>query len=98
MAVYDGVFADIQALPAALRSTGLSAQALVLAERLDEAGARDSAAIARELRATLAELRDLSKAAPREVDPLDDLGKRRAARLANPAPPDGAAGGDVGRT
>lgn len=52
-----------------------------LAEELAGAKGKDAAPLAKELRATLAELESLPGG--KEVSPLDDLSARRAARRAN---------------
>lgn len=54
-----------------------------LAEELLAAEGRDVAALAKELRATVAELESLPGG--KEVSPLDDLAARRAARRAEAA-------------
>ncbi|MGW7085026.1 hypothetical protein ACWGH2_16260 [Streptomyces sp. NPDC054871] len=60
---------------------GLAAVALELARQLDECEAPTSAAVvARELRATMLELRKVAPAKS-EGDALDDLAARRAKRL-----------------
>lgn len=82
MTIEDSVRAEIEAMPAQVRSSGLASTALVVASRLVDAGHRDTAPLARELRAALAELRELAAAVPAEVDPLDELERKRAARLA----------------
>lgn len=95
MSVLDAVRGELAGLPERVRDSGLGATAVVLAERLDEAALRDTSAIARELRAVLSELRELARLAPVEADPLDELERRRAARLADSSPQKRAAGGEV---
>lgn len=82
MTVTDAARCELDRLPEPIRSSVLAASARTLAERLDEASTRDAPALARELRATVGELRELAKAAPKEADPLDEISARRAARLA----------------
>ncbi len=78
--------AEIARLPAKLREHPLAAAALTLAGKLDEGvGARDMAAVSRELRGTLADLRALEDKAPAEVDPADELAKLRVARISGAA-------------
>ena len=88
------VAAELNELPDRLRLSGLAASALTLAHRLDGAAHRDSSALARELRATLADLRQLAAAEPAEADPVDELAAKRAARLAGAALPQRAAAAD----
>lgn len=64
-------------LPPALRGHGLALLAFGLADRLDVAATRDTASLARELRATLADLRSLAAVEPQEADILDDIVARR---------------------
>ncbi|WP_234313689.1 hypothetical protein [Streptomyces sp. NBRC 109706] len=74
---------EITALGVADSAPGLVAVALSLAEQLDRCEAPTSAAVvARELRATLLELRKLAPPAE-EGDALDELAKRRAERRAS---------------
>jgi len=71
---------DLERLPEADRKGALAALALNLARRLDEGGGlRDTASLARELRATLVEIANRVVPLP-EADPLDELAKRRAQR------------------
>lgn len=82
MSTEDATRAEIAALGVAEVAPGLVATALALATALDVAEAPTSAAVvARELRATLLELR---KVAPAEVegDALDELSRRREERRA----------------
>lgn len=82
MTVLSSTEREIEALPQTVRQSALAASALVLAERMQEASSRDTAAIARELRTTLDRLHELADAAPEEVDPLDEISARRTARRA----------------
>jgi hypothetical protein len=72
---------DLRALDSQARRSGLAEAALELARRLDvrEVADRDAATLARELRATLTELRMVRPATP-EKDNVDELNARRAAR------------------
>jgi hypothetical protein len=74
------VLADLAGLPAALRNGSLAASALTLAELIPESAPRDAASLVRELRQTMAELRSSAAQVPEEVDPVDELARRRAAR------------------
>jgi hypothetical protein len=66
------------------RRHALAAQALTLAGTLDEGvGARDMAAVSKELRACLAELRELAAGTIEETDPIDELQRRQTARVAD---------------
>lgn len=56
-----------------------------LADEMNMAAGAESALIAKELRAVVAALADLNKAAPREESVLDQLAARRAARVADTA-------------
>lgn len=86
------VRSELRKLPVELQAGPLAEAALILAGLLPEASPRDAATLNRELRLTLAELRQLAAAmAPEEVDPVDELAQRRAARLSTPVP-DGTAG------
>ena len=74
---------EITALGVVDAAPGMSALALTLAEALDRCEAPTSAAVvARELRATLLELRKIAPPAE-EGDALDELAKRRAERRAS---------------
>lgn len=80
MSTEDATRAEIDALRVASVAPGLVAVALELARQLDEAEAPTSAAVvARELRATMLELRKVAPAAE-EGDALDELTARRTAR------------------
>jgi hypothetical protein len=83
--VEDATRAELEALNVADIAPGLAETALKLARWLDAAEAPTSAAVvARDLRATLLELR---KVAPRakEGDALDEIAARRAERRARAA-------------
>ena len=71
--------AQLREAGVSVRTSGVAATAVALARTLDgEPGARDAAAVARELRGHLA---DLTKdAAPKTTSSLDELRKRRDAR------------------
>lgn len=85
--VVRAVRSELRKLPAELQDGPLAEAALMLAGMLPEASPRDAATLNRELRLTLAELRQLADAmAPEEVDPVDELAQRRAARLSTPVP------------
>lgn len=71
---------ELADLNAASVAPGLVAMALALAEQLDEAEAPTAAAVvARELRATMLEVRKLAPAAE-EGDAVDELTRKRAER------------------
>lgn len=84
MSVLESVQAEVAKLPDAVRLSATAATAEKLAERLDEATPRDTAPIARELRETLAQLSAWAEKVPTEADPLDELERKRAARIADP--------------
>jgi len=88
------VAAELRKLPEELRTGALAAAALTLAELVPESSPRDAAALTRELRLTLAELRGLAvgKTQDKEVDPVDELAARRAARITSQVPDGSAAG------
>jgi len=92
--VRTAVEAEIAAMPETVRRSALALAAITLAGRLDEAAHRDTPPIARELRATLADLRLLAEKADQEVDQVDDLAARRTARLKAAQAQAGASGGD----
>jgi hypothetical protein len=72
---------ELARLPEALQANALVSLALTLAERLDSAALRDTPPLSKELRATLDQLRDLAREAkPAELDPLDELDRKRAAK------------------
>ncbi|WP_234332143.1 hypothetical protein [Streptomyces sp. NRRL F-5650] len=73
--------AEIDALRVGDLAPGLVATALELARQLDECEAPTSAAVvARELRATLLELRKVAPPAAAAADPLDQLAEKRKRR------------------
>lgn len=77
------VVVDLGELPLKLRNGGIAAVALMCARVLDEGGLppRDAAGFAREVRLSLAQLREMS---PGEVkgDVTDEVRERRERRLA----------------
>lgn len=77
MGVADNVADQLAAM--AKTDTALGATALAIAKRLDDSGTADTAmaAMAKELRAILA---DLARDAPAKGDPVDELKRRREAR------------------
>jgi hypothetical protein len=78
MTVLERVTADVAALPDQVAGSGLAGACLLLAERLDGAAARDSAPLARELRAALAELHALAEGPTvKETSRVDELKARR---------------------
>lgn len=82
--VVGAVTREIEALPPSVALSGLAAATIVLAERLVAASPRDAAPIGRELRESLAKLTLMATELPsEEVDPLDELAKRRSSRTAN---------------
>ncbi|MFZ3569429.1 hypothetical protein ACNYS0_20985 [Streptomyces sp. BH034] len=73
--------AEIEELGVAQLAPGLSEIALSLARQLDECEAPTSAAVvARELRATMLELRKIAPAKAAAADPVDELMKQRKKR------------------
>jgi hypothetical protein len=78
----------LRARAPALADSALAASALVLAQQLDDPGnsATSKASCQRALRETLDRLRDLAPA-DGNMDPLDDLAARRAARLGRGSAP-----------
>lgn len=94
MAVSDALQAELDGMPEAVRNSTLAAGARVAALILDEEpGARDAASLLKELRATMAELKIMAEQAPEESDPIDELSRRRTARVADSPLPDRAARG-----
>lgn len=78
MTILEALEQDIEAMPRAVRESSTAAIARSLAATLDEGpGARDAASVAKELRATIAELREMNSRVPSEVDPIDQLAARR---------------------
>lgn len=89
------VLDELDQLPNGLRDGALATAAVALAELLPDSSPRDAVALARELRQTMAELRAAAVATPEEeVDPVDELARRRARRRASSSPE--RAGGSVG--
>ncbi|MFW5415121.1 hypothetical protein J0910_00410 [Nocardiopsis sp. CNT-189] len=74
------------------RAAALEALRDELARRLPDAGDREAASLATQLRLVLADLDALS--AGEEADIVDDLAKRRAARRSGAADQGGAAGAE----
>ena len=83
----DAVEAEVAALPEHLRSSPEASLCLLLAERLGETTPRDAATVSKELRAALAALREVVKAAGNRGDRVDELRARRAARSSGKAAP-----------
>lgn len=85
--VADRVRDDLAKLPEALRTSALAGAAELLAERLLVAEPREAPALARELRATLDDLRARA-GTPIQEDHIDQLAKRRRAnrRTGTPVP------------
>lgn len=79
--VVDAVRDEIRDLPKELQESGLAAAAITLAQRLEAAAPRDTAGIARELRATLTELYLRANQAPEEDDPIADILRQSRAAL-----------------
>lgn len=79
----DAVKSDLAELPESMRNGGIAAVALYSARLIDEGGLppRDAAGFAREIRLSLAQLREM---APGEVkgDVTDEVRERRERRLA----------------
>lgn len=94
MSVRDALEADLGEMPPAVRDSALAAVARNLADTLDAGcGARDCAAVAKEIRVALAELRTMADRVPGEADPIDELSRRGADRITDAPVPDRAAGG-----
>ena len=74
---------DLQEAVRQDRRAALAAIRDKLAGELQEADGRDAATVAKELRATLAELESLPGG--KEVSPVDELSARRAARRSDAA-------------
>jgi hypothetical protein len=81
MGVREAVEAQIAGLPGAIAHPGLAAAALVLASKLDDDAGMATAAVARELRATLTELEGEGTV----DDELADLVGRLSAPVRNEA-------------
>jgi hypothetical protein len=79
------------------RLATLRALRATLASTLASADPPQVAALARQLQAVLAEIAALEQAAPQEVDPVDELTRRRADRIAGASGDGGAAGGQQRR-
>lgn len=93
MAVSESVDAFVESLPDDLKSSPMAELARILADRLDNCGARETTALSKELREALAQLQ---KAAPakKEGSKRDELKARRAARMAGTANPSRPAAGE----
>ncbi|TQN30604.1 hypothetical protein FHX37_0486 [Haloactinospora alba] len=84
--VEDKIRAELESLGAPQHEPGLCALAITLAARLDEAGSRDSSALSRELRETVAKIKtSVQNAETGKESRLDDLAARRAARASGTA-------------
>ncbi len=71
MTVQQALEKDLGTLPVALRASPLAEMARALAFAMDEEpGARDLASLNKELRATLAELRERSRETAKDDDPI----------------------------
>ncbi len=73
--VVDAVRDEIKKLPDNLQNSGLAAAAISLANQLELASSRDCAGIARELRTTLATLREMAGNELSEENPIESLRK-----------------------
>jgi hypothetical protein len=94
VSVVSALEAELLAMPTAVRESTIAAGALVAAQILDgRPGTRDTASLLKELRAAVADLHELAAAVPEEADPIDELSRRRTARVADTAVQDRAAGG-----
>ncbi len=94
MTVCDALADELAAMPEDVQRSTLAAVARELAAVLDGGpGARDAASVAKEMRAALAELKAMAEQAPEESDPIDELERRRADRIAGAPLPHRAAGG-----
>ncbi len=82
MTVLQALAAELSTLPDALRRSSLAEAARVCAQAIDEQpGARDLAALLKEYRAILAELRERSREAPGDSDPSKQSQERGPAPL-----------------
>ncbi len=82
MTVFDALAKELQALPEALRGSSLAAVAKECAQAIDDKpGARDLAALLKEYRAILGELRERSREAPSDSDPIKQSQERGPAPL-----------------
>ena len=94
MTVSEALEGELATMPEAVQRSTVAAGAIVAASILDsKPGARDAASLLKELRAAMADLRAMADKAPEESDPIDELSRRRDARVAGPALPNRAAGG-----
>lgn len=75
---------ELELLPLELRDSSLAELARTLAGKLDdiELPARETAAISKEFRGTLAELREIADQKPADADPIDEIKRRRERRAA----------------
>lgn len=80
MSVVEGVERDLKGLPAGLRDSGLAAVAMAMAERIDE-GRGSPSECGKVVLDALTRLRELAPP-KRERTRLDELGDRRAKRVA----------------
>lgn len=81
--VIEAVQREVDSLPVSVRSSALALNALHLARVLTQTdAARDSAAISKELRATLGEIRDAVGNAADRSDALDEIKAQREKRRA----------------
>lgn len=85
MTIYMSVREEIARLPVEASESVGAKVALTLAERLDNAGNRDSAGLARELRNTLDELRAAYPVKTTKHDPLTQLEGNRDLRVVKDA-------------
>lgn len=74
---------EISELPETLRNSALASVALHLAKKLQAAGIRDTAPIARELRTVLDQLHEASNRVPEEADPVQNAQGANANRFAD---------------
>jgi hypothetical protein len=79
------------------RLATLRALRRTLASSVEVADPENVSSLAKQLQSVLAEIDALERAAPQEADPLDEITKRRAARMPGAADRDGAAGADEQR-
>jgi hypothetical protein len=82
MSVSDALRDELDALPQALQGSSLAEAARVCACAIDEEpGARDLASLLKEFRAILAELRERSREAPADDDPIQQSQNRGPAPI-----------------
>jgi len=82
MSVLDALEQELRALPPALQESSLAEAARLAAEELDtRPGTRDLAALLKEYRAILGELRERSREAPSESDPIQQSQERGPAPI-----------------